>query len=234
MTLSELAMRVDEILATRLEERAWDVAPFAEEVPLRRGAATLEAAFLYADFAGSYRLSAVMRWETTARVLRAYLVAATRLIKKNHGDVRSFDGDRVMGVFTGPSRYDDAVRCALQIDYAVERLIVPKVYRRFPGLERNRIEVGHGVGVDAGLVRAVQAGIRNNNDLIWIGQAPSFAAKLSDIRAWPYTIHISEGVYDALPPELRRKQGRNLWSARMEPISGEMELTYRTRAQMAF
>ena len=175
-----------------------------------------------------------MRWETTARVLRAYLVAATRLIRKNRGEVRSFDGDRVMGIFMGPSRCDDAVRCALQIDYAVEHLIIPKVYRRFPGLDRHGIQVGHGVGVDAGLVRAVQAGIRNNNDLIWIGQAPSFAAKLSDIRAWPNTIHISEGVYNALQPELRRQQGRSLWTARMEPISGQMELTYRTRAQMTF
>jgi class 3 adenylate cyclase len=41
----------------------------------------LDAVFLYADLAGSSRLARVCQWQTTAKIIRAYLDVATRLIR---------------------------------------------------------------------------------------------------------------------------------------------------------
>lgn len=43
----------------------------------------------------------------------------------------------------------------------------------------------------------VRSGIRNNNDLVWVGRAPNVAAKLSGIRDG-YATYITKNVFDVL------------------------------------
>lgn len=105
-----------------LFDTAWDVRdgaviPSSDTVALKDGAVKIDATFLYADLAGSSMLARVCPWNTTAKIIRAYLDCSTRLIKAWGGEIRSFDGDRVMGIFMGDTKNSDASRCAREIDY---------------------------------------------------------------------------------------------------------------------
>jgi hypothetical protein len=74
-----------------------------------------------------------------------------------------------------------------------------------------------------------RAGIRNNNDLVWIGRAPSLAAKLSDIREPRYSVYINEaysnGPGDGEKSLTAKALGiaRNgFWSAKPHGLSHEL------------
>jgi class 3 adenylate cyclase len=53
------------------------------------------------------------------------------------------------------------------------------------------------VGIDTSKVMVVRSGIRNNNDLVWVGRAPNVAAKLSGIREG-YAAYITKAVFDVM------------------------------------
>jgi len=72
---------VDDIFSVAWDERDGRTVPDSDSVTLRNGAVKLDAVFLYADLAGSSRLARVCQWQTTAKIIRAYLDVATRLIR---------------------------------------------------------------------------------------------------------------------------------------------------------
>lgn len=218
---------VDDHLDTSFDVRSGREVPTTESVTSKQ-AVELEAAFLYADLAGSSDLARHCPWETTAKVIRAFLDTSTRLIKAYDGEIRSFDGDRVMGVFVGTTPRTYATRCAREIFYTVENILAPKATKKFQSIRNNGIKLKCGVGVDFGISRAVRAGIRNNNDLIWIGRPPNMAAKLSDIRDYPFCVHIHKNVYEALPDADKVVNGENIWEARTYTLSGVAHTVYRT------
>lgn len=185
-----LKTEIENTLSIDWSERNGNVIPDSTTVALKDGAVKIEATFLYADLAGSSKLAEVCPWQTTSKIIRAYLDSCVRIIKAHGGEIKSFDGDRVMGVFIGDYKDTNATNCARKIDYVVEEIINPKAHKKFKSIRENEIKITHCVGIDVGECRAVRAGIRNNNDLIWIGKAPSFAAKLSDVRNYPYSVYI--------------------------------------------
>lgn len=229
-TLNEIADRVFE---TEWNVRDGNVVPEADTVALADGAVQLEAAFLYADLANSSALARHCPWKTTAKIIRAYLECATRLIRAYGGEIRSFDGDRVMGVFIGDMKATYSTRCAREIDWTVEKVLGPKAKENFKSVRENGIEIRHGVGVDVGTATAVRAGIRDNNDLIWIGRPPSFAAKLSDIRDYPYSVHITKACfYKLAEAETKLPNGEAIWEQRSYPFAGEQKTVYRTKRML--
>jgi adenylate cyclase len=127
--IDDLSENVDEIFDTSWDERSGTVVPEAEDVALKDGAVKLAATFLYADLAGSSRIASVCPWGTTAKIIRAYLDCATRLIRDHDGHIRSFDGDRVMGVFIGDYKNTRATRCARKIFWATEKSSLQKPQR---------------------------------------------------------------------------------------------------------
>lgn len=81
------------------------------------------ATVLYADLDQSTSLVESKKWNFAAEVYKTYLYAATRLINDAGGAIVSYDGDRVMGIFIGKRQCNDAVRCALKINYAVKQIV---------------------------------------------------------------------------------------------------------------
>ena len=59
--------------------------------------------------------------EEAVRVLNRYLHLQADLVKRFHGDVDKFMGDAVFAHFGGPDMAFDAIRCAVEIQRAVER-----------------------------------------------------------------------------------------------------------------
>lgn len=223
-----LSDAIDSVFSTSLTERDGTVVPTTDTVTNSQ-AVKLDAAFLYADLAGSAMLTRVCPWETTAKIMRAYLDCTTRLIRAWGGEIRSFDGDRVMGVFIGDRKNTHAANCAREIFYTVDRILAPKATSYFKSISNNNITLRNGIGIDSGTSRAVRAGIRNNNDLIWIGRAPSMAAKLSDVRDYPRSVYISSTVYKAMAADGKIVDGNDIWVAKNFTFAGESHTVYGTR-----
>lgn len=224
-----LSATTDTIFDTAWDVRDGTVIPSTDSVALKDGAVKVDATFLYADLAGSSKLAEVCPWTTTAKIIRAYLDCSTRLIKAWKGEIRSFDGDRVMGVFMGDMKNTHASKCAREIDYTVEKIIGPKAHEKFKSIRDNDIKIRHAIGIDTGTTRAVRAGIRSSNDLIWIGKPPSLAAKLSDIRTYPYTIYISKDAYNKLASDAKLVGDINIWEKSTYTFAGSNIDVYKTK-----
>ncbi len=224
---------VDSILSISWDERSGNVIPDTNDVALKNGAVKIEATFLYADLAGSSVLAKKCPWGTTAKIIRTYLDTAVRIIKYHGGEIRSFDGDRVMGIFKGESPNTSAANCARKIDWVVTNVINPKAKEKFQSIRDNDIKIKHCVGIDTSEVRAVRSGIRNNNDLIWIGKAAGFAAKLSDIREYPYEVYISKESYNKLHESAKKDGQEDVWASTTVAISGETYTVYRSKKPLS-
>lgn len=112
-----------EKLDTKWDRRDGVSIPSTDTIALKDGAVKIDAAFLYADLAGSSKLAEVCPWETTAKIIRSYLDICIRNIKIWGGEIRSFDGDRVMGIFMGGDPCYNATNCAREIDWMVDKVL---------------------------------------------------------------------------------------------------------------
>lgn len=211
---AELESGVDTILSQTWNVREGQVVPESDDVALAGGAVEIDVAILYADMANSTDLVSDFDARTAARLMKSFLYCGSKIIRANGGAIRSFDGDRVMGIFIGDNKNSSAAKTALQINSAVLDIIRPRVEIKYPTLAANGFIVRHASGVDRSKVLAVRAGMRGANDLIWIGRAAAVAAKLSSIRSGNYASFITHDVYSRL--DAASKTGSNgdpMWEA---------------------
>jgi class 3 adenylate cyclase len=197
-------------------EKAWStregqVIPETPDLGLGNHRVVLDAVFFYADLADSTEL-AVKNKEQASEVYKAYLKGVTKLIKKNGGEVRSFDGDRVMGVFIEGTKNTSAVTCGLQVNWFFKNALVPKFQSFYAALAS--FPFAQTVGIDVGQVHVARGGVRVDNDLIWVGRAPNVAAKLSSIRDGLISTVITDDVYNAMmdSAKLGGNPLQNMWT----------------------
>ena len=200
--VDDLRKEVDGILTQAWDVRDGEVVPTTDTVALAGGGVKLNATMLYADLADSTQIA---MWDrrVAAKLCKAFLASSSRLIRAQGGELRSFDGDRVMGVFLGKFKNTSATKCALQINWTFLNLIKPKFEAKYDAIRDGTYKLAHCTGVDNSEVLVVRAGIRNNNDLIWVGSAPNVAAKMSGFRDAPYFSFITGSVYDKLADEAK-------------------------------
>ena len=223
--LDELSKNVDDIINQEWNIRDGQVVPSTENVVLAGGAVKLNVTMLYADLADSTDLAMNYDKRITAKVFKSFLSCSTRLIKEADGQVRSFDGDRVMGVFIGNTKNTSAVKCALKINHAFIHTIKPKIESKYPLLKTGSYKLAHCVGVDTSEILVVRSGVRNDNDLVWIGRAPNIAAKLSGRRNSPYHTYITSTVFDSLAKEGKyASDGKLMWE-KLDVKNGEKGIT---------
>lgn len=173
------------------------------------------ATYLYTDMQGSSKLAALAKRHDAAQVFRAYLNVSTKIIRAHDGHIRSFDGDRVMGIFTGPGREDRAVQSALSIKWAVQKQLIPAIDAQYPYLKREGWTLRQASGIASGQSLLARAGFRNNDDMISIGVAPNLAAKLSDVRPSAadveYETRSDIETFKALSAKCTKSAGNNMW-----------------------
>ncbi|MDX2059493.1 MAG: adenylate/guanylate cyclase domain-containing protein [Gemmatimonadales bacterium] len=218
-TAAEMKQEVLSILATAWVRRKGTVVPDTPNVKLGNDAVELNATVLYADLVDSTNLVDGYKDWFAAEVYKAYLVAACRIIRANNGEITAFDGDRVMAVFIGESKNTAAVRTALQINWVVVEVINPAIKKAYP---KTGYTVSHAVGIDSGDLLVARSGIRGANDLVWIGRAANYAAKLCGIREAGFSTFITEDVYRTLHKST--KQGgdppQSMWEKAVWPEKG--------------
>lgn len=172
------------------------------------GGVRLDATYAYADLADSSGLAQRVKQEVAANVIRAYVHAAAKIFRFYGGEIRSFDGDRVMAVFVGEQKNGLAVRAALALNWAVDKVINPIMYETWSDMSQIW-KMKHAIGVATGEALIVRGGVFGDSDMISIGGAPNIAAKLSELRPVSphygpqYSIYITEEVYGDLPEAVR-------------------------------
>jgi class 3 adenylate cyclase len=191
-TAKEIRDEVAEVFATNWKTRDGSVVPDSDSIGLGNDAVKLDGTVLYADLADSTELVNNYKAHFAAEVYKTYLVTACRIIRDRGGDITAFDGDRVMAVFTGSHKNSDAARAALEINWAVKKVIGPAVKAQYPATS---FEMKQAVGIDTSALFVARTGIRGSNDLVWVGRAANFAAKLSAFRHSNYSSFITEDVF---------------------------------------
>jgi class 3 adenylate cyclase len=191
----ELENAVAKIFKDQWQKREGQIVPEPESISLGNSAVEFErATILYADLSGSTKLVDSEDWTFAAEIYKAFLHCATTIIKNEGGTITSYDGDRVMGVFIGKSQTTPAAKAGLKINYAVKNIVNPKLKAQYTG---KSYEVKQVVGIDTGKIRAARTGVRGDNDIVWVGRAANYAAKLTELnmteRTW-----VTKVAYDCM------------------------------------
>ena len=216
----DLNSEVRKVLRETWSERAGQVVPESDDLKLGNDAVTLDGTVLYADLDDSTRLVDTRAPFFAAEVYKCHLLCAARIIRSEGGEITSYDGDRIMAVFIGDSKNSSAARTALKINFAVQKIINPAIQSQYPD---DGYSVKHVVGIDTSELFVARTGIRGANDLVWVGRAANYAAKLS-ARSGPAT-QITSEVYGKLNDESKfGKNGKNMWTQTTAPEIGNKSI----------
>jgi class 3 adenylate cyclase len=191
------------------------VVPEPSDIALERNEAKTidEGTVLYADLSGSTNMVQNYSPSFAAEVYRAYLYSAAQIIKSEGGVITAYDGDRVMAVFLGKTPNTNAATGALKINYAVKEIINPAIAAQYGTTITYTLK--QVVGVDRSSLWVARTGVRGDNDLVWVGRAANFAAKLTEI-ANDDASFITGEVFDRLADSAKYKAGTTtpMWRER--------------------
>jgi class 3 adenylate cyclase len=99
-----------------------------------------------------------------------------------------------MAIFIGDGKNTTAARVALAINWCLLNVINPAILKQY---EQDGYQLSHVIGIDTSPILACRIGVRNDNDLVWVGRAANYAAKLSSLN-YPNSTFITEEVFDML------------------------------------
>lgn len=206
----DIRAEIRAIWNTSWETRNGTKVPESEDIKLGKDAVLIDGAVLYADLAESTAMVNKFKNWFAANVYKSYLLMACKVIRSNSGVITAFDGDRVMAVYIGGGKESAAAKTGLQINWAVEKIINPEIAAK--GYD-TPYAIKQVVGVDVSQLFVAKTGIRGANDLVWVGRAANYAAKLSGesgVATW-----ITADIYNALDNSVKFGQGgQNMWTAR--------------------
>jgi class 3 adenylate cyclase len=190
----ELDAAVKKIFRDSWDSRDGRVVPVPEDLGLGNDAVKLNATVLYADIADSTKLVDTSTPQFAAEVYRSYLTCAATIVKANGGVITAYDGDRIMAVFIGDLKNSNAAKTGLQINSAVIDVINPALAGQYP---QSAFQLRQVIGIDTSPLFVARIGVRNDNDLVWVGRAANYAAKLAAINEYN-TVFITTDVFNKL------------------------------------
>ncbi len=220
-TKSDLEKGVEDFFSGDYEITEGRTIPDVEDIAFGKVGRELELAMLFIDIKESTHIVDGFRRKTAARMYKSFLWGVTKIVRKNNGELRSFNGDGVLVAFNGDYKRTHAIKAAMQMKWFVEEILTPKMHQCFENnSELEDLQFSFGIGIDMGRVLVVRGGIRgeNNNDLVWVGNATNYAVKLSALSTGKYHIYISADMYKNMNEETKfHKKGDekiNMWEAR--------------------
>lgn len=171
-----------------------------------------EAVVLYADLDGSTAMVDTKPWQFSAEIYKTYLHCAAKIIKSEGGVITAYDGDRIMAMFIGERMRSRAATAGLKLNFAVRNIINPAIQQQYGGLD---FVLQHVVGVDVSPIRAARTGVRGDNDLVWVGRAANYAAKLTSLPGDSFQVWVTADVFNRMAPNVQRQNGRDVWECRI-------------------
>lgn len=220
--LEDLKTEVASIFRSTWTERAGRIVPSPENLRLGNDAATLDAIVLYADMSDSTDLVDHHPPQFAAEIYKAYLTCGARILKGEGATITAYDGDRIMAVFVGDTPASTAARAGLKLNAAVLEIINPALLMQYPNTP---YRLSHVVGIDCSPLFVSRIGVRNDNDLVWVGRAANYAAKLCAINE-PNTVFITGEVFDRLQNASKFGGAQNelMWTERRWTQRGDMRI----------
>lgn len=207
----DLQVEVKDILAERWKTRDGQVVPDDASLALGNDAVKISATVLYADISDSTKLVDNYEAYFAAEMYKSFLRCAAKIVRAEGGTITAYDGDRIMAVYIGGSKNTSAVRTGLKINWAVKHIIQPAIKNQYPS---NSYTMKHVVGIDTSGLFVARSGIRGSNDLVWIGRAANYAAKITSLTD-DYPTWITCSVYDNMDKSVKTStDGRNMWEER--------------------
>lgn len=196
---------------------AWNDIPDGRVVPsfdsLTQGntGIHINGTVLYADIDGSTDMVDALPDTMAAEYYKAYLECAAKILKENDGTITAYDGDRAMAIFMGKDQVWNAVKAALQLNWAVREII----NLTFAAVYSGHLELRHTIGIDKSQILAAKVGVRVDNDIVWVGPAANYAAKLNSFDGLDpsYPIRITEQAMEELGQMTftRTVNGQSIW-----------------------
>lgn len=171
-----------------------------------------EAVVLYADLDGSTDMVNKKTWQFSAEIYKNYLHCAAKIIKSEDGVITAYDGDRIMAVFIGERMRSRAAQAGLRLNNAVRHIINPAIKHQYP---KSDFVLKHVVGIDVSSIRAARTGVRGDNDLVWVGRAANYAAKLTSLSSDNLQIWVTDDVYQRLAADVKHCDGKSVWETRI-------------------
>jgi class 3 adenylate cyclase len=208
----DLVSEVATIFRSAWEERDGEKVPEAEDLKLGNDAVKLTGTVLYADLADSTALVDGYKKPFVAEIYKTFLHCAAKIIRSEDGAITAYDGDRIMAVYIGNNKNTSAVRSAMKINYAVTEIIRPALKKQYPN---DTYVTKHVIGIDTSDLFVARTGVRGANDLVWVGRAANYAAKLSALPE-SYATYITSDVYDVMHKSVKFSKedgtGDHMWT----------------------
>ena len=204
---NDLKAEVTRIFGEVWTTRNGDVVPESEDLTLSNDAVKLDGTVLYADLSASTTLVDGYEANFAAEIYRAYLYCAARIIRAEGGAITAYDGDRIMAVYIGDHKNTSAARTGLKINWAVKNIVNPALENQYPGIG---YEVRQTIGIDTSSLFVARTGIRGSNDLVWVGRAANYAAKLTTLPA-TYSTRLTTAVFNRLNRSTKTTNGQSMW-----------------------
>jgi class 3 adenylate cyclase len=122
-------------------------------------------------------------------------------------------------VFLGDTKNSSAARAALKINWLVQRVVNPGIKKAYPN---TAYVLHHVIGIDTSRLFVAKTGIRGANDLVWVGRAANYAAKLCSMRDGAASTIISEEVFKRLTAasKVGGSPERSMWEKSVWPERG--------------
>jgi class 3 adenylate cyclase len=144
-----------------------------------------------------------------AALYKSYLECAARLVRRHYGEITSFDGDRIMAIYMGDGMETAAGMTALKLNAAVRHVIRPTFAKQF---RLPLLRIRHAVGIDSSPIFAAKIGVRAAADIVWVGRAANYAAKLSAVRSAPMAVYATARAYRKMDRRVKVRLNENLWT----------------------
>jgi class 3 adenylate cyclase len=103
------------------------------------------------------------------------------------------------------------------INFTIRAIINPLLKKQYPD---TTYLLKHVIGIDTSELFVARIGVRNDNDLVWVGRAANYAAKLCSLNG-SYSIYITGDVFDAMHDSVKYSERdksllwhKDVWSAR--------------------
>jgi class 3 adenylate cyclase len=206
--IDDLTKEVESIFKDTWTTRKGNVVPEEDDLKLGNDAVELEGTVLYADLTESTGLVDNYKPHFAAEIYKTYLHCAAKIIRAEGGAITAYDGDRIMAVYIGKTKNTSAARTALKINYAVSQIINPALKKQYPD---TTYQVKQTVGVDTSSLWVARTGIRGSNDLVWVGRAANYAAKLCALSP-DHPSRITGDVYDVMHADVKNSsEGKSMW-----------------------
>jgi len=185
--IKEIETDITDVIGTQFSYSNTASVPNANDAALsyergkQKSGKILETCVLYVDIRNSVELNETHRSITMGKIYTAFIKAVIKAGREHGGHTRNIIGDRVMIVFPAAKCFENAVKCAVTINYIVTQILNPKF---------TTVDFKCGIGIDFGELKIIKVGIQRNGTegpenkgLVWAGNPANIASRLTDMGA---------------------------------------------------